>query len=143
MQLEAVIARIEDSVPELTGRVEGLAQLSLLLGNNEVPQVTPAAFVIPLGLDAGEQIDATSVHEQLVTESIGVVIVIDYAGDHHGASALPGAETLVNQVINAVTGWQSDPQSLNFSLRRGRLLSANNGTMFYQLDFSIQYLLRI
>lgn len=143
MRVDEVSARIEAQVPSLNARVEGLAELSLLMAANEVPQVTPCAFVIPLGLDGSEQLDATSVHSQIVTEQVGVIVVVDYAGVNHGAEALPELSQLIDELVRAIAGWTPDEATTNFALRRGRLLDSRQGSVFYQLDFSIQSLLRI
>jgi hypothetical protein len=143
MLLDQVIERLSSLVPDLTGRVEGAAQLALLMGRNELPPVTPAAFVVPLGLDAGAQMDATSVHQQTLTETIAAVLVVDYAGDHQGGLSLPAIDKLANDVIAVMAGWRPDDAIDAFALRRGRMLDARNGTLIYQLDFSMMSFLRI
>ena len=137
MRADELIARISEAVPQLSSRVEGAAELAALMGSNEMPQATPAAYVVPLGFDAGPQRDATGIHEQMVTESFGVVIVIDYAGDATGAAALPEIEDMVEAVRAALKGWQPVSAIDALSLRRGRLVDLRNGTVFYQLDVSL------
>ncbi len=51
--IAAVIARLEASVADLVGRIEGAAELADLMQNNRLPQVTPAAHVIPMGCVGG------------------------------------------------------------------------------------------
>lgn len=137
MQTDELIQRLKETVPSLASRVEGAAELAVLMGKNELPQVTPVAYVVPLGFDAGPQLDATGIHEQMVTEAWGVIIVADYAGDATGAAAIPEIESLANDVRSALKGWQPATAIDAMALRRGRLVDIRNGTLFYQLDFTL------
>ena len=144
MLTDDVIARIQAQVPDFDSRVEGAGELAVLTRGGHVPNRTPAAFVIPLGLSAQPPKDATGVHHQPTAETIGVVIVVTVANDARGAKAMPKVETLRDAVISALAGWTPASSTFApFELTRARLMSLNNGTITYQVDFKINSYLRI
>lgn len=139
-----LVARIEERVEALAGRVEGAAELAELIRQNAWPQASPAAFVIPLGLTALSQGDAAAgAFTQAVGEMWGVLLVVRAAGDITGAKAWPKIDELVWQVIAAVCGWAPDDQTGVFRLARGGLVGASAGRVSYQLDFVIEDQVRI
>lgn len=143
MRLDAVIDRIGATVPALSGRVEGAAELSALVKSGNLPQQMPAAFVLPLGLRGGQAEAATGIFIQSFEDTISVVIVEEAAGDATGAIALPTIDTLAWSIIAAVCGWAPGDEVGVFRLARGQLVSLSAGAVIYQLDFAIQDQLRI
>ena len=71
------------------------------------------------------------------------MLVIHAAGDIAGARSLATVDQLVWKLIAALAGWGPEEVVGVFSLRRGQLLSAEAGTVIYQLDFAIQNQLRV
>lgn len=139
-----VSARIEAEVPDLEGRVREAADLAELIRQNALPQSAISAFVLPLGLRARSEGDATSgAFTQAIDELFGVVLVVRVAGDVTGAKALPKIDELVWAIVNAVCGWGPDDAIGTFRLSRGQLLSTAAGASQYQLDFAIQQQIRI
>jgi hypothetical protein len=143
MLLDTVRERIATLVPALGGRVEGAAELTELVRRDALPNVTPAAFVLPLGLRGGEADAAAGLYRQVYDEVIGVLLVIEVAGDATGATALPTIDALVSEVIAALIGWAPGEQVGVFRLERGQLVSLARGTVIYQLEFSIEDQLRV
>ena len=144
MLVAELVARIDSRVPELARRVEGAAELSELVRKGGLPQAPRHAFVLPLGLVARNQGDAAAgAFTQLVDEVFAVMLVIHAAGDIAGARSLATVDQLVWKLIAALAGWGSEEVVGVFSLRRGQLLSAEAGTVIYQLDFAIQNQLRV
>lgn len=143
MRVNAVRDRLRATCPDFGGRIEGAAELSQLKRERLTPQRTPAAFVLPLGLD-GETPDAASgLYRQSYRDAIGVLIVVAYAGDATGAKALPGLDALIWSAVSALAGWRPADEIGVFELSRGRLLELEAGTVIYQLDFAIEDQLRI
>jgi hypothetical protein len=143
MLIDDVITRIGARVSDLAGRVRGAAELSALVKNHALPNETPFAFVLPLGLRGGDDEAATGLFRQSVDDTIAVVLLVEAAGDEAGEKALPGIDTLVDAIIEAVCGWGPANAFGVFRLVRGSLLSLNAGTVIYQIDFAIQDQLRI
>ncbi len=66
------------------------------------------------------------------------------ANDARGAKAMSKIDALRDKVIDAVAGWTpASADAEAFELTRARLMSLNNGTITYQVDFKINSYLRI
>ena len=137
-----VIARLDTYVPDLSGRIEGAAQFAALMKSNALPQVTPAAHVLPLGLQGGQADASAGEFTQIYQEVIGVVLTLR-SNERTGAKALPPLDQLIMEVISAIAGWGPDSAIGVFRLVRGSILSMSAGTIVYQLDFSLSDQLRI
>ena len=72
--LAEITARIEERVPQLAGRVKGAADLAALMRDNQLPQQTPAAHLLPLGLQGGRGESGAGLYTQMVEEAVGVVL---------------------------------------------------------------------
>jgi hypothetical protein len=138
-----VMADLVGGIPALAGRVYGAAKLSELMARNALPQVCPAAFTLPLGLRGGQADAVTGLYRQAIEWLEGVLLVTRAAGDATGAAALDQLEPLITDVINAVAGVGPEDGFGVYVLRRGELVSLQQGTLTYQLDFAIEDQLRI
>lgn len=144
MLVADLVARISAAVPQLAKRVETAAELSELVKRKALPQASPFAFVLPLGLQPRSDGDAgAGAFTQAIDETFAVVLFVRAAGDITGGRALPSIDALVWTVIEAVCGWGPDDAIGVFHLRRGQLLSAEAGAVIYQLDFGLQQQVRI
>lgn len=144
MLVADLVARISAAVPQLAKRVETAAALSELVKRKALPQASPFAFVLPLGLQPRSDGDAgAGAFTQAIDETFAVVLFVRAAGDITGGRALPSIDALVWTVIEAVCGWGPDDAIGVFHLRRGQLLSAEAGAVIYQLDFGLQQQVRI
>jgi len=143
MIVDEVIARVETASADLAGRVEGAGELTALVRERALPQMTPAAFVLPLGLRAGAADSVSGLFRQLADEVVAVVLVVEVAGDVTGGAALPTIDALVAGVIDGVCGWKPAGEIGSFRLDRGRLVAVDRGVVIYQLDFAIPRQLRI
>lgn len=140
--IEAVISRLEERVPDLAGRTAGATELADLMKRNALPQQTPAAYVLPLGLTGGRESAAAGMYVQEISEAVGVVLTIR-SHDRTGQKALATARTLIMAISSALAGWAPDDQTGVFRLRQGRIVDMSAGTFVYQIDFSITDQLRI
>ena len=151
MLADDVVARLGAVVPALTDRVQGALQLTELIRQKALPNYTPAAFVVPNGLVFGEAQYETGYFIQGVDEVISIVLILRSAGDVRGAKVQGELQALIWAVIAALAGWS--PESLETDEpvgpvgvlvpKRGSLARLDAGTVFYQLDFSIQQQLRV
>lgn len=145
---DAVKARLAD-VAALSGRIEPAASLSALMQRNQLPQVTPAAFVLPLGLRGGKADAAANIFRQQLNEVLGIVLILRTAGDATGAKGSDPLTALRNEVIRRIVGWsppshwRADDTLAPFTLSRGELVTLSAGALVYQLDFAVEDQLRI
>lgn len=140
--IDAVIERLKTNATGLSGRVAGAADFADLMRRNALPQVTPAAHVLPLGLQ-GESAEAgAGSFVQSYRESVGVILTIR-SHTKTGAGALADVNLLIFEIIKALAGWAPGDESGVFILSRGSLINMSAGTLVYQLDFTISDQLRI
>lgn len=137
-----VRTRLDAQVSALTGRVHGAADFSDLLRRNQLPQVTPAAHVLGLGMTGGRGESSAGLYTQIFDQVIGVVLTIR-SHSATGDRVLDDAEALIRAVLEAVAGWSPNDEIGVFRLVRGNLVSMQAGTLVYQLDFTITDQLRI
>ena len=135
-------ARIEDQVPVLAGRVEGAADLAELTRKGAWPQASPAAHLIPLGLQGRGAYSATGAFTQILREMVSVVLTLR-TYDRAAGDDLPELHELIQAVLQAVAGWGPDGSVGVFELARGSLIHNRDGRLVYQLDFAIDDQLRI
>ena len=132
-----VIARPEAQVPDLAGRVEGAARLADLMRRNALPQATPAAHVLPAGIDGGRPLDTMGIYRQEIQRLVAVVLTVR-THDRTGGRALEAIEPLLESVLAAIAGWAPAGHRMGVcSLRRGRLASFEAGTLVYEFTFAL------
>lgn len=142
MQLDAIIDLVR-AIPAFQGRVQGALQLARLQQQNQLPQVTPAAFVIPTGLTGGNVTALTGLYRQTVGESVAVIIVIRSADDPRSARAMDPLSAVCWDVIHALAGIEMGGVDGQLQFRRGFLVSLADSAAVYQLDFDLQDQMRI
>ncbi|WP_172298351.1 hypothetical protein [Pseudoruegeria sp. HB172150] len=140
--IDAVVARIEAQVAALNGRTQPVAAFAELQRNNALPQVTPAAHVVPLGFRGGAAEAATGFYMQAYDNVVGVLLYVR-AHDQTGGRHLGDIETLINAVIGAICGWAPADEVGVFTLLRGAMINVASGLMVFQIDFAITDQLRI
>ena len=148
IRLDQVRERIADRVPALAGRLGNAAEFAQIVATNRLPQVTPAAFVLPGGLLGGEVDSVTGLFRQSFDEIVGVVLLNRVAGDPLADKALEEVTPLVRLVIEAVVGWVpgegTDGEALGaMQLRQAELTGAKDGVLAFQIDFALNDQLRI
>jgi hypothetical protein len=137
-----VIARLKSRVPDFGNRIEGAMELADLMARKALPQVTPAAHVVPLGMQGGVANSANMFFTQEFDETIGVLITLRTFTATGGKSS-DLLETLKLAVISALAGWAPDTAVGVFRLLRGQMVSMEAGTLVYQIDFALMDQLRI
>jgi len=139
--IEEVITRLSDGVGALRS-VEGGASLASLMQSNALPQLTPAAHVITLGMQGGSAEASSGAFVQNFEELVGVVLTFR-TDSQTGARALPDMDAIIRAVIAAVAGWAPDTAIGVFRMARANLVNMSRGTVVYQIDFAISDQLRI
>lgn len=150
MLVDEVKALLEAEVAALAGRTHLAADLTDLVARKALPPSPVFAFVLPLGLAAGEADVSAGAFRQAATETVAVLIGVNGAGDAAGAKALPSIDALAAACIGAVCGAvPADPDGTPFlttgafTLAQGQLLEAGAGLVLYQLDFALPRQVRI
>ena len=158
MLIDAVIARIEQAIPQLDNRVKGGLDLAEMMRRKALPNYTPAAFVVDNGISGRAAQAAASMFLQDAEETVSVVLILRTAGDVTGARGQPTLTRLKWQVILALAGFAPELEAVTdgdeelvgeidpvgvLVLRRGRVNSLEAGTVYYQLDFALQQQVRV
>jgi hypothetical protein len=140
--IDALITRLDEQVSVLEHRVEGAGSLADLMQRNALPQHTPAAHVLPLGLIGRAEDAGAGAYTQMFEEAVAVILTVR---NHTpaGKKALADLRGIIMSIVAAIAGWAPDDQTGVFRLTRGSLLNATKGTVVYQIDFSISDQLRI
>ena len=142
MLVDDVKSRLSDRVPDLSGRIEGAANLVDLLRQNGLSQQALSANLIASGLQGGAVDAASGLFRQAIDETITVVLTFRSVGAT-GAQVLDRMDEIIRAVIDAVCGWAPEASPGVFRLVRGNVASLTAGTLVYQIDFAIADQLRI
>ena len=125
-------------------RIHGAAKLSALIANGTLTQVTPAAFILPLGIRGGSVDAATGLYRQSIDRHVGILLVLRSAGDATGQRGFDELGTMIEAVIGVVAGWvPGNAIDGAYRLAKGELVSLQAGLLQYQLDFILDDQLRI
>lgn len=141
--IDDVITRLQGQVPDLK-RVEGAKRIEDMAEIGRLKHQTPAAFVVPLGLQGRDEQSMSGLFVQNLVESIGVILVIHKASPV-SERVLETLDTFIRTVAEALVGWSPGGTIAGaFSLVRGALVPMRDPkTVVYQLDFSINDQLRV
>lgn len=142
MLIEDLIDRLKVRVPDFSNRVEGALNLAELMAQGKLPQTTPAANVMSVGLQGGQPDAAAGLFRQTYEEVFGVILTFR-SNTATGKRAFERAEEIKRAVIEAVCGWSPEGVFGVFRLARGTLVNFSAGTLVYQIDFAIGDQLRI
>ena len=143
IRLDEVRARVEAKVPALVGRLQHAGDFARMVEKNQLPQVTPAGFVLPGGISGGKAEAMAGAYVQAFRERVLVAIVVRSAGDPLESRAIDQATPIVIDVINAVAGWGPDDAPGIFVLEQAELVGATQGALVFQIDFGLDDQLRI
>lgn len=136
-------ARIVAALPVLQGRIGTALQFSEAMRTGALGQVSPSAYLLPLGLRGGPADAAAGMFRQGLDRMLGVVLAVRSINDPLGSRVVDQFEPLIDAVIGAICGWAPESAIGVFKLARGELVSVAGGVATYQLDFSLDDQLRI
>jgi len=143
IRIDDVRQRIEAQVPALAGHLGNAGDFANLVEHNQLPQQTPAGYVMPGGLRGGQADAATGLFRQAFDELVIVVLVTRVAGDPLASAAIDEISPLVRATINAVVGWGPADAIGVFQLAQAELVGAKDGALVFQIDFALFDQLRI
>jgi hypothetical protein len=143
IRLDDVRTRVEAEVAALTGRLGNAGAFADLVERNQLPQITPAGYVLPGGISGGTPDVATGMFRQDFREIVTVVLVSRVAGDPLGNAAIDELSPFVRTVIESVVGWAPADAIGVFQLLEAQLVGAKGGALVFQIDFALNDQLRI
>lgn len=133
MNLDSVIARIRLKCPSFSQRVAGAAEFAVLEPNAKV--ALPAAFVIPLDDQAGDQ-ESMNRYRQGLTDRVAVVVVLDNSADRRGQAAVTTVHAVRAELWRALLLWPPGEEYDGLMYEGGRGLDLNAAHLYYQFEFS-------
>jgi len=142
MDVSLIITRLKEQVPDLGGRVAGAAALAQMMAQNGLPQVTPAAHVLPTGIMGGRETAQTGMYRQEIERLFAIVLSVR-SHDGSGSRALGTVEALIEAVVLALAGWTPDPATGGFRLKRVALARFAEGMAVYEITVGLPDQLRI
>jgi hypothetical protein len=102
----------------------------------------PAAYVIELADEAGQNSLATSAVRQRLTETFAVVMIVASVRDHRGEAAQALLQPVRAFCLQALVGWAPDGSHDAITYLRGRLVDASEGYVVWQAEFQVRSTLR-
>ncbi|MDT8856431.1 hypothetical protein RNZ50_15665 [Paracoccaceae bacterium Fryx2] len=142
MDADVIIARLKARVADLGNRVAGAAEFAALTATGKAPQVTPAAHVIPTGIAGGKHLTQTGAYVQSIDRLFAVILTLR-TQDASGARALARLDGLIEDIVQALAGWELGGRVGVVVFRRAALLRSTDGVFAYEITFSIADQLRI
>jgi hypothetical protein len=143
IRLDDVRTRIEGAVPELAGRLGNAGDFANLVETSQLPQVTPAGYVLPGGIQGSEPDVTSGLFRQSFREVVSVILVSRVAGDPLSSKAIDELAPFVRTVVAAVCGWGPADAIGVFQLVQAELVGAKGGALIFQIDFALNDQLRI
>ena len=136
--LAALVAARLAATAGVPGTVGDAADLSSARGGT---LTFPAAFVIPLAEAAGPNALGAGAVEQRRTVRVGVVLAVRNLRAR-GGEALQGIEALRGAVDAALLGWPPADRYDPLLFGSGKLVSMEDGVMWWQDEYLTAYLSR-
>lgn len=142
--VDLIIARLKDRVPDLGLRVFGAVEFAALAATGKRPQVTPAAHVVPTSIVGKPMQPQIGMYIQKVERLFSIILSLR-AADASAARSMTPAADMIEAIIAALAGWEfGDPQKIGVMIfQRSTLVDAGQTTLTYELAFSLSDQLRI
>jgi hypothetical protein len=158
MNIDLVIAQLRVAAPFFYGNVAGAAQYETAT-KDQAWMTPPAAYVVPIDIEAGEMTERGSYYQTLV-ERIGVIVVLDNSipvesGDRRGQTSITTFDQVQQAIFKAILNWHPDNTSDNpgnaslqpnqdifpYVFDGARVLQSDFSRMFIQWDFALKVLI--
>lgn len=141
MNIDDIITQLRANCPFFGSRVAGAANYAEGIASGTSWMDPPAAYVVPLDDEAGEN-EALNGLRQELTERIGVVV--NWAAvDRRGQAPVAALAIARAQIFGALLNWK--PAGANaargIAYAGGAMLDFDRARLFYQFDFSLQTLI--
>lgn len=138
MNVDEIITQLKTYAPMFAGNVAGAAEWEL--AQDQVWLKQPAAYVIPMEDEASENLDMVGL-QQVVTETLSIVVDLDNSADRRGQTAATGAINVVRAAVwAAVLAWRppSDNATQGFSYAGGGYVRSNRARLIWRFDFHLK-----
>lgn len=142
MDVDLIIQRLKDRVPDLGNRVAGAAEFAALAATGKRPQVMPAAHVVPTGIVGKPMQPQIGMYIQKVERLFSIILSVR-AADASAARSLTPAADMIEAIIQALAGWGLGERIGVMIFQRSTLVDAGQGALTYELSFSLSDQLRI
>lgn len=133
--IDAIITALKARAASFGGRVAGAAEYKRLPETANL--AVPAAYVIPMDDDAGEQ-SSQNGYRQTVTDTFAVVVVLSNTPDERGQTAITGKDAIRAELWTALLAWQPDAEHGPIEYAGGQLLDLDRARLYYQFEFSAE-----
>lgn len=136
MDLSLIIAEIRGRCPAFAGRVGGAAQFKDL---TEISNLrVPAAFVIPLDDEPGQQRSQTGYQQDLV-DAFAVIVMLSNEPDERGQGSVTQAINPIRaELWRCLLGWEPAEGYEGVFYQGGALLKLDRSRLYYQFDFAAE-----
>jgi len=141
MNLNAIIEQMRKYSPAFAGRVAGAAQFKIL--PEAANMLVPAAYVIPMDDNAGEQ-ESKNGYQQTIRENFAVVVAVSNQADERGQTATVSLHAVRASIYRALLGWtpEEDPERYGIiEYEGGALLALDRSRLWYQFEFAVDMVL--
>jgi len=134
-----IVPRLRASVAAVSNRVFGAVDyLTAAKTANFGGIARPCLFVVPGGVEAGENLEAAAI-TQRVSPRFGVILVVDMTADERGADAAEKLVDLHLAVQTALLGWTPDATRYDpiwsLGMPDDPIGDANRALLIAQADF--------
>lgn len=111
MNIDLPIAQLRAFATLFGGNVAGAAQYEKAV-DDQTWLPLPAAYVVPLAIEAGE-VPTHGGYTQILTEKISVIAVLDNSvpvqqGDRRGQTAITSIDQVQKSIFSAILNWRPD-----------------------------------
>lgn len=138
MNILKVIDQVKAKCPTFGNRVAGAAEYENL--RNVSNMTIPAAYVIPLDDNVGEQSTDNS-YLQSLTDAFAVIVVMNNRNDERGQDAINAVQQLRKELHKALLGFDLSDDDYDYDgivYQGGNLLFMDRQRLDYQFEFSAQ-----
>ncbi|MES2435059.1 MAG: hypothetical protein V4586_14700 [Pseudomonadota bacterium] len=142
MDVDLIIQRLKDRVPDLGNRVAGAAEFAALAATGKRPQTMPAAHVVPTGIVGKPMQPQIGMYIQKVERLFSIILSLR-AADASASRSLTPAADMIESIITALAGWELGERIGVMIFQRSTLVDAGQGALTYELSFSLSDQLRI
>lgn len=131
-----IVERLRAGCPALRS-VQGAVELAALLKAGTPIVGRPFAHVVPMGLRGLPPDVATGSFTQQIEVAFSVVLTVPTIDDPKGEKAITAADSLVQVIITALSGWGPDVAPGVVYMTRAQIVRFEPGLIVYGIDFSI------
>lgn len=134
MDITTIITALKArTVSTFAERIAGAAEFKRLPETANL--VMPAAYVVPLDDDAGEQ-QSENGYSQIVRDGFGVIVVMSNAPDERGQGSIVSVSAIRAVLWSALLAWKPDASHGPVQYEGGQLIDLDRARMYYQFEFS-------